>query len=159
MDLKIENIIIDNNKNIKLIDFEFCKIIKYKEKTIVRGTYNYLPPESVFYNISSKKNDYWCFGIIIYILLTSNQFDINTYKIILKKINISNDLLNLINGLLNKNFKNRFNLNDILKNKWINKNFDNDFNKNKSIIEKLNCFKCLFHKKYFLDYTKISTSQ
>jgi len=149
MDLKIENIIIDDNHNIKLIDFEFCKIIKKKEITKIRGTYDYLPPESVFYKICSKKNDYWCYGIIIYILLTTNQFDISTYKIILKKLKISNDLTDLINGLLNRNYKNRFNINDIINNKWINKNF---YKKKKKIyiFQKLNCFKFIFRKNTYI---------
>lgn len=147
IDLKAENILLDKRNNIKVIDFEHSEIIKNNnvKKLSIRGTYIYLPPESIFNNIYSLKNDYWSLGIIIFIFFTKKNFYINTYKKILDKINIHNDIKDLINGLLIYDYEKRYNINDIKNNKWI---------KKKSIKYKfLICFKKLFEKK--INYSRI----
>lgn len=125
IDLKTENILFDNYYNIKVIDFEHSEIIKNKKGKIlnIKGTYSYLPPESIFKNIFSFKNDYWSLGIIIFILFTKKNFYLNTYKKILKKKNINIHIISLIDNLLNPCLEDRYDIYDIKKNKLLNSNF------------------------------------
>lgn len=71
-DLKLENIIIDDRNNIKLIDFGFATFTLPGEKLkTFCGTPNYMAPE-----ICTRKEycgfsvDVWAFGVIIYVMLT-----------------------------------------------------------------------------------------
>ena len=70
-DLKLENIIIDDNKNIKIIDFGFSIVVSPdKTLNIFCGTPSYMAPEIV-----SKKDykghltDTWALGILLFTLL------------------------------------------------------------------------------------------
>lgn len=70
-DLKLENILIDDNKNIKIIDFGFSvSVAPDKTLNIFCGTPSYMAPEIV-----SKKNykghatDTWSLGILLFALL------------------------------------------------------------------------------------------
>lgn len=70
-DIKLENIIIDDELNLKLIDFGFASLAsKGKLLNFFCGTPSYMPPEIV-----QKKEyigfnaDIWCLGILLYTLL------------------------------------------------------------------------------------------
>ena len=70
-DIKLENIIIDSELNLKLIDFGFAAVIsRTKLQSFFCGTPSYMPPEIV-----QKKEyigfnaDVWCLGILLYTLL------------------------------------------------------------------------------------------
>ena len=70
-DLKLENILIDESRNIKLIDFGFSIITPYDKKlSIFCGTPSYMAPELV-----EKKEyfgppvDVWALGIILYVMV------------------------------------------------------------------------------------------
>lgn len=70
-DIKLENIIIDDSLNLKLIDFGFAAVVsKSKYLNFFCGTPSYMPPEIV-----QKKEylgfnaDVWCLGILLYTLL------------------------------------------------------------------------------------------
>ena len=71
-DLKLENIIVDDRNNIKLIDFGFSVTTYPGQKLkVFCGTPNYMAPE-----ICSRKEycgfgaDLWALGIITFVLLT-----------------------------------------------------------------------------------------
>jgi serine/threonine protein kinase len=75
-DLKLDNIIINDNNDIKIIDFDLSIICNKEDGYIsdnIFGTMQYIAPESYDLCIYSKKTDIWQFGIILYILIT-NQF-------------------------------------------------------------------------------------
>ena len=154
-DIKLENILIDVNNNIKICDFGIGKILENKNKKLHDqcGTPMYMAPEIL---LSNKENGYdpfpidlWSAGIALYIMLSgtlpfsihnddisisqddkSNNFALQ-YSIINnepKKIdNISFQALDLLKGLLNKNPKKRFNCDDVLNHPWLN---DNNINNN-----------------------------
>lgn len=71
-DLKLENILVDERNNIKLIDFGFAvQTVPGQMLKTCCGTPSFMPPE-----ICQRKeycgysSDMWSFGVIIYILLT-----------------------------------------------------------------------------------------
>ncbi len=70
MDIKLENILIDNNYNIKLIDFGNAHVFKYNNSYLyfrgLRTTYEYASPEQFMYeNYLPFKSDLWSFGVVL----------------------------------------------------------------------------------------------
>lgn len=79
-DLKLENIIINNKNEIKIIDFDLSIICDNENGYIANnifGTMQYIAPESYDLCIYSKKTDIWQIGIILYILICG-EFPHNT---------------------------------------------------------------------------------
>jgi len=73
-DIKMENILIDDNKNIKIIDFGFsiCATPD-KRLNIFCGTPSYMAPEIVSkINYKGCPADIWALGILLYALLTGS---------------------------------------------------------------------------------------
>lgn len=73
LDLKLENIVVNTDtNNIKLIDFGEAAFFKDEQNNNVlfndmRGTVQYLPPESVdSMGFLGDKTDIWCCGVILY---------------------------------------------------------------------------------------------
>ena len=109
-DIKLENILIDINNNIKICDFGIGKILSSDKELLYDqcGTPMYMAPE-IF--LSSKKNGYegppvdiWSSGIALYIMLSGTlPFDINK-KIFKNKENNLNDSLTSDEIQKNHNF-------------------------------------------------------
>lgn len=140
-DLKPENILISKKNGkfiIKLIDFglskydqNFAKTKKLKTYYAKDGTSYYIAPE-VLKKKYTKTCDLWSCGVIMYILLCgSPPFGGDNDYIIFHKIknndvtfshkvwkNISNEAIDLIKQLLNKDGINRITAEDALNHKW-----------------------------------------
>lgn len=74
-DLKLDNIIINNDNKLKVIDFDLSIICDKDEGHIfnnIFGTMQYIAPESYDLGIYSKKSDIWQMGVIMYILITKS---------------------------------------------------------------------------------------
>lgn len=69
-DLKLENILIDDEGNIKLIDFGLAVQLQQGEtaKDVV-GTTTYMAPEMVKKQGYNKSIDWWSLGIILYMMV------------------------------------------------------------------------------------------
>ena len=127
-DLKLENIMINKDGNIKIIDFN-C-ILNYNKindnQVEFIGTIDYLAPEAFYNNDGYKldklkyKSDYWSFGLLIYELLTKKTFPYihKNYKTTIKNIkkNIFNNeesAKNLINLFFENSNELNFNKKEI----------------------------------------------
>ena len=138
-DLKPENILIEkkelNNYSIKIIDFGTAKIYeKNKSEKKVIGSSYYIAPEVLTENYN-EKCDLWSCGVILYILLSGKApFSGKTDSIILEKIkigkynmdikqfeNISLEVKDLIQKLLEKNPKKRLTASNAIKHPWFKK--------------------------------------
>lgn len=72
-DLKPQNILIDENKNIKITDFGIA-VAAYQDSltqtNMLMGSVHYLSPEQARGSIATKQSDIYSLGIILYELLT-----------------------------------------------------------------------------------------
>ena len=185
-DIKLENILIDMNNNIKICDFGIGIILSSEDQTLYShcGTPMYIAPEII---LSTKEKGYkgfpvdiWSAGIALYIMVSGklpfnfdespDDFDVmnknnninkeNNMKLkkeIISKEpkrldNISDELRDLLKGLLNKDPTKRLTCEQILKHPWLSDiNFSsiNLFSKNE---------RHLLYKTY-VDYRKKKTDE
>lgn len=71
-DLKLENVLLDEQGFCKIIDLGFAKIVPDTTFTLV-GTPEYLAPEIIMSKGHSKAADYWAFGVLVYELLVGKS--------------------------------------------------------------------------------------
>ena len=129
-DIKLENILIMDEKFVKIIDFGFSvKCANNVYQKFLCGTPNYMPPEIINKNkYIPKYSDLWSLGILLYIMLIGTfPFKAKTEEFLAKKINkgefdlpnfISVDAKNLIKKILVFEPKNRLSTEEILIDKW-----------------------------------------
>ena len=105
-DIKLENIIINNRYEIKLIDFGLSRMIKNgksKQLSTHIGTVGYVSPEVMVDNYLTFKTDIWSVGILTYILLNnSHLFDVvdrATYRKQLENLQVTLQKGMFINNL------------------------------------------------------------
>lgn len=136
-DLKPENIIFENQSetsDIKIIDFGVSrKFFKNNEElNSIVGTPYYVAPE-VLDGKYDKKVDIWSIGIIMYVLMTGKPpFNAQSKNELFEKIknqdlplpksrnknHFSENSVDLLSKLTNKNPKERYSANDALKHPW-----------------------------------------
>ena len=69
-DLKLENLLLDENGYLKIVDFGVAKVCRSKDKFYdVAGTPLYLPPEMILGEGYDKGADWWAVGCILYYML------------------------------------------------------------------------------------------
>ena len=146
MDLKPQNIVIDQYLNAKIVDFSISLIYKKKRpedyiKLPFVGTNYYMSPEILKTDTIRVKDlhkvDLYSFGVILYNLAFAKypygleKEDAHNYKIILEKIetneltfpnteDYSSYFLDFLSKLLEKDIEKRMNMSDALNNYWIN---------------------------------------
>lgn len=118
-DLKLENIMLDEHFNIKLLDFGLSKINDSPNSLMNTqcGSYMYLAPEVLTGNVYTNTTDIWAIGCIFYCLATrkapffDKNFDKQCRNICFMEpefpFNTNQDLQNLILLLLSKDPKKR----------------------------------------------------
>lgn len=133
-DLKLGNLFLDNQLNVKIGDFGLSAIIKNGEKRkTVCGTPNYIAPEVLFGKAGghSFEADIWSLGVIIYTLLIGTPpfqqkkveeiyrlIELNQY-IFPPDCNLSSEAIDLITRILTTNPNDRPDLNEILEHKFL----------------------------------------
>ena len=136
-DIKLDNVLIDLNNNIKLCDFGVGKMVHENEVLLDQcGTPAYIAPE-----ILANKGydgfgvDVWSSGVVLYTMLSgmvpfkaNNLNDLQNMIITgnYKEIHgISKECNDLLNKLLQINPKKRISIDEALNHPWINGNDDN----------------------------------
>ena len=132
-DLKPENIIIDQNGNMKLIDFGLGRSIDTAHDGVMQtrcGSIAYVAPELISGNGYTQSVDIWSCGVVLYAMMTQtlpfNDESSNVNTIMQKIIkedpvlapNFSSSLANLIFRLLEKNPDNRITIQEIINHPW-----------------------------------------
>ena len=138
-DLKPENIFINENMIIKLGDFGISKQFdSYKTHALTKyraGTDYYIAPEILKEGLYNEKCDIWSLGCIIYELFTLNVYYSDKFLDEIKKIdsNIYNNKWQiLIDSLLEKDYKKRFDINQVIQ--FLENELNNNDNIKKNII-------------------------
>jgi len=124
-DLKLQNILLDENGNIKLIDFGLSNFV---EKGIFRNTFcgtpAFAPPEILLgTQYEGPEVDIWSLGVVLYSMLCI-EFPFKTIGEILKgkfKIpeNVSPECEDLLKKLLTVKKEDRIQLKDVIVHPWI----------------------------------------
>lgn len=72
-DLKLENIMLDKEKNVKIVDFGLAAIDAGKLLTRQCGSIHYIAPEVLKGPYQGTKADIWCCGIIFFAMVTGTM--------------------------------------------------------------------------------------
>jgi len=164
-DIRMKNIIMDNNSYFNLIDFSYA--IKYSEKNIsntnIITNKNEISPEILNRSLYDYNVDYFNFGVIIYYLIFKKYVNVikklnNLTEIFINHTNINNyssSCIDFVNKLLISDYKKRIgfkNINELKNHLWF-KGFDwknlklkkmkspFNFTENKTIKKKCNKFR------------------
>ena len=144
-DIKPENIVLDENENCKLCDFGWSIILNDNSKrNTFCGTLEYMAPEIINNEGYEKSIDIWSLGILLYEMIHGycpfNSNNNNKNNSILNKIinenfkikkDISNECKDLIYKMLEKDYKKRINIEQIINHQFMIKKFSSNFlNKN-----------------------------
>jgi len=131
-DLKIENVLIDEDDNVKLIDFGLSNF--YDNKMLLNtfcGSLYFAAPELLFgQRYCGPEIDVWSLGVVLYVLLCGCvPFDDENVQGLQEKIKqadfsfcktISRDAAELIRGMILAQPSSRLGLEQIIASKWVN---------------------------------------
>ena len=133
-DIKIDNIMFNSNNTIKIIDFGLSvkfNPIKNEKFSKVCGSPKYVPPEMFFGEEYDAGIDIWALGVVLfycasgYFPFESYQLQKLSYKIMFEEpiypLGISDDLIELLKGMLEKGPDERITWEGIFNHPWVKK--------------------------------------
>lgn len=125
-DIKAENILLDINHDIRLVDFSMS--VELGNSSSICGSPAYMAPEMISGNKYDERADVWSIGILLFYLIKGHfPFDEeNNQKLFYKIIHtdcsypetISDDSINLISRLLEKDPDHRITIREALHHDW-----------------------------------------
>lgn len=128
-DIKLENILIDSELNVKLIDFGLCDSFYCNKLRSCVGTPGYMSPEVVLGNDYNEKCDVWSLGVVLYTMMTSHlpftaQSDDYKFLMIEAKSlsnieNISPELQDIIKKMLSPALSERPTITQLISHPWV----------------------------------------
>ncbi|XP_063713595.1 5'-AMP-activated serine/threonine-protein kinase catalytic subunit alpha-like [Symsagittifera roscoffensis] len=143
-DLKVENVLLDEKKNIKLIDFGLSRHFKLDENNVLGdfqqatqcGSPAYAAPELLGKNKYGPKVDIWSIGVNMYAMLTGSlPFTAEPFsiKVLYQKMmnfdinpipdHITTGCVDLLKKLLNPDPNQRISMEKVMQNEWINEGY------------------------------------
>lgn len=78
-DVKPDNFLVNNDNEVRLIDFNLTKRIPkgiakiFSGKSTIQGTYSYIPPEQIRGQACDERADVYSFGVMVYELMTGKM--------------------------------------------------------------------------------------
>ena len=133
-DLKLENILLSQNGDIKIADFGWAKQSLVRSSTFC-GTLEYLSPEMIFGNYYGFEVDLWSLGILMHEFLVGKTPFSSTSHLCESKFKLMKEIMyakfsyntsnfcnlsqDLIEKLLDRNINTRLTAKDIPKHPWI----------------------------------------
>jgi protein-serine/threonine kinase len=122
-DIKDENVILDGDKNVKLIDFGSAAYIKNGPFDVFVGTIDYAAPEVLAgMSYRGKEQDVWALGILLYtIIYKENPFysidEIMDHDLRVPYV-MSEASIDLIRRMLDRDVDRRFSIAEVLAHRW-----------------------------------------
>ncbi|KAI0603024.1 hypothetical protein F4775DRAFT_531837 [Biscogniauxia sp. FL1348] len=122
-DIKDENVILDGEGNIKLIDFGSAAYIKSGPFDVFVGTIDYAAPEVLAGKpYGGKEQDVWALGILLYTIIYKENPFYSIDEIMDRDLRvpytISDDSIDLIRCMLNRDVAQRYNIEQVLEHPW-----------------------------------------
>jgi serine/threonine protein kinase len=155
-DLKLENILVDNDLNLKLADFGFATYKNIKKLKSFKGTKTYMAPEIKQQKVyDGRKVDVFCAGVILYIIVhgifpfqEATPQD-NYYSLIISGNidaywektggqNLSSELKDMLIKMLSPNPDDRPTIEEIQEHPWMKKTMFDKETCRLSLLDKLN---------------------
>jgi len=112
-DVKMENILLDENGNIKIIDFGLSKWLPLGQRTTtICGTLQYIAPEVLSVRPYDHRVDWWSLGILMYACLFG-EYPVSATK---DHISMANKVLNHKFNLPLNGYENKIDVKELLYN-------------------------------------------
>ena len=127
-DIKDENVVLDGENRVKLIDFGSAAYIRNGPFDVFVGTIDYAAPEVLQGRAyAGPEQDVWALGILLYtIVFKENPFynidEILDHPLRLPPLEIpySDDCVDLIQAMLNRDVDQRLNIEEVKTHPWLN---------------------------------------
>ncbi|KAF7563785.1 hypothetical protein G7046_g322 [Stylonectria norvegica] len=122
-DIKDENVILDGEGSIKIIDFGSAAYIKSGPFDVFVGTIDYAAPEVLAGKpYGGREQDVWALGILLYTIIYKENPFYSIDEIMDRDLRIpfilSDDSIDLIRGMLNRDVDQRFDIDQVLEHPW-----------------------------------------
>ncbi|KYK57797.1 serine/threonine protein kinase [Drechmeria coniospora] len=122
-DIKDENVILDGEGNIKLIDFGSAAYVKSGPFDVFVGTIDYAAPEVLAGKpYGGKEQDVWALGILLYTIIYKENPFYSIDEIMDRDLRvpfiISDESIDLVRCMLNRDVKERYDINQVLEHPW-----------------------------------------
>ncbi|ROW12274.1 hypothetical protein VMCG_00448 [Cytospora schulzeri] len=122
-DIKDENVVLDGEGTIKLIDFGSAAYVKSGPFDVFVGTIDYAAPEVLAGNpYNGKEQDVWALGILLYTIIYKENPFYSIDEIMDRDLRvpytISDESIDLIRCMLNRDVEQRYDINQVLEHPW-----------------------------------------